>query len=81
MRAALEAWQGLTCTALASHDSERGMGIQLADMLAGVFRYMTSCAFGNPARTVRFFDEGRGDQVEMRLDEFFHVVPAARHFR
>lgn len=74
VRAELEGWKGVTCTGLASHDSRFSMGIQLADMLAGVFRYMTSCAFGAPTKVVRVFDEGFEDHFEIRLDQLFHQI-------
>lgn len=71
---ALVDWDSVRCTALGRMDSRFSVGIQLADILAGTFRYIVEAAFGKPARRIRVLDEGLQRQVEYGLDDFFGVM-------
>jgi hypothetical protein len=72
--ATLTSWESVRCTALGRMDSRFSVGIQLANLLAGTFRYMVEAAFGKAAKLIRVYDEGLQRSVEYRLDEFFNIL-------
>lgn len=74
IQAELEAWTDIRCIALGAMDSRWTVGIQYADMLAGVLRYMILCRFGQATKRLRVFDEGLGQWLEIRLDAMLRLI-------
>ena len=77
IRAELDSWLDVQCTALASMDSGYSVPIQFADILAGTFRYILLSRFGTPAKSITLVDEETDEPVVMPLDALFHL--ALRH--
>ena len=70
----IDSWKDINCTALACMDSGYSVGIQFADMLAGVFRYMIKTRFSGPSKTVKYIDDGLTEEVDVELDQLFGLT-------
>lgn len=69
----IDTWTSVRCTGLASMDSKYSVGVQFADILAGIFRYIITCGLGGPLKHLQYYDGGFDHYEEITLDALFQI--------